>query len=143
MNINALDVICLILIVVGVIFIAVSLVHRHKGMWNLGGNDLNEPWNSANPPRPHYTRRGIESPYDETQIGVELIILGLIFFVGNTWGLKIAAAVVMAVCAGSLIFNCARLRRMNDDDELRTWSTVHIIVSGFFLFFGALTFFLA
>ncbi len=143
MRINALDVICLILIVIGVIFIVVSLIHRHKGMWNLGGNDLNEPWNSVNPPRPHYTRRGIESPYDETQIGVELIILGLIFFVQSTWGLKVAAAVVMAVCVGGLIFNGARLSRMDGEDELRTWSTAHIIISGFFLFFGALTFFLA
>lgn len=139
---NLIDIVCLIFILAGVIFIVRSFVHRHKGMWNLGSDDYTEPWKPVNPKVPSTHRRGIESPYDETQIGVGSIIVGLLGFVYNTFGLKVCAAAVMVVSVASLVFNGIRLHRMDDDDELRTWSTANLILSGFALSIGALVFFL-
>ena len=140
---NPIDIFCLIFILAGVIFIVRSRVHRHNGMWNLRKDDYAEPWDPINPKLSHYkSRRGIQTPYDETQIGVELIILGLLGFIYNTFGFWVCAAAVAAVSAASLVFNSVRLRRMDDDDELRTWRTVNLILSGFAMFIGVLVLFL-
>ena len=140
---NPIDIFCLLFILVGVVFITVSIVHRHNGMWNLRKDDYAEPWDPVNPKVPHYNgRRGIQTPYDETQIGVELIIVGLLGFVYNTFGLRVCAAAVIAISAASLVFNSVRLHRMDNDDELRTWSTVNLILSGAAMFVGLLVLFL-
>lgn len=139
---NPIDIVCLIFILVGVILIVTSFVHRRKGMWNLDRDDYVEPWDPVSPKLPGHHRRGIKSPHDETQIGIDLIIVGLLGFVYSTFGLKACAAAVMAASVASLVFNGVRLHRPDDEDELRTWSVVNLIISGFALFFGALVFFL-
>ena len=139
---NSIDIVCLMFILAGVFFIVMSFVHRHKGMWNLGSDDYAEPWDLTNPKVPPTHRHGIETPYDETQLGIALIILGLICFVYSTWGLKISAAAVTAASMVSLVFNGVRLKRLDGEHELRTWCIANLIISGFALFFGALTFFL-
>lgn len=143
MKADPIDIVCLIFILAGVILIVMSFVHRRKGMWDFYSDGYAEPWDPINPKVPHYrSRRGIQTPYGETQIGVDLIIVGLLGFVYNTFGLKVCAAAVMAVSVASLVFNGVRLRRSDDDDELRTWSVVNLIMSGVALFFGGLMFFL-
>ncbi|MDE7361327.1 MAG: hypothetical protein K2N38_05285 [Oscillospiraceae bacterium] len=142
MKIDPIDVLCSIFILAGVIFLIVSTVHRHKGMWNLR-NSYEERWDSANPKVPRYQRRGAETPYDEIQIGISLIAVGLLGFVYSAWGLKVCAAAVTAVSIASLVFNGVRLKRLDGGHELRTWCIVNLIISGFALFFGSLTFYLA
>lgn len=133
MNIDPIDVLCSIFILAGLSFLIVSMVHRHKGMWNLS-NSYEERWDSANPKVPHYQRRGAETPYDEIQIGISLIIVGLLGFVYSARGVKVCAAAVAAVSIASLVFNGVRLKRLDDGHELRTWCTANLIISGFALF---------
>lgn len=146
MKADPIDVVFLIFILAGVILIVMSFVHRRKGMWDFN-NDYVEPWDwdSINPKVPRYRRAkpgGFKTPYDEMQFGIELIIVGLLGFVYNTFGLKVCMVSVMAVSVASLVFNSVRLRRPDDDDELRMRSIVNLILSGVALFFGALVFFL-
>ncbi|MGN0669584.1 MAG: hypothetical protein ACI4JZ_03450 [Oscillospiraceae bacterium] len=115
-----IDVICLIFILIGVIVIIVSMVHRHKGMWNLRNDDL--------PGSP----RSIKEPYEETFIGVILVLLGVLFGVYDLFGLKAAAVVAIIAATAGIVFNIIMLRRVDRDESARY--SAGIMVSGFVIF---------
>lgn len=115
-----IDVICLIFILIGVIVIIVSMVHRHKGMWNLRNDDL--PGSS----------RSIKEPYEETGIGVILVLLGVLFGVHDAFGLRAAAVTAITAATAGIVFNIIMLRRSDDDEKARYWAG--IIIAGFVIF---------
>ncbi len=115
-----IDVICLIFILIGVIVIIVSMVHRHKGMWNLRNDDL--PGSS----------RSVKEPYEETVIGVILVLLGVLFGVHDAFGLRTAAIVAIIAAAAGIVFNIIMLRRRDSDESARYLAG--IMVSGFVIF---------
>lgn len=115
-----IDVICLIFILIGVIVIIVSMVHRHKGMWNLRNDDL--PGSS----------RSVKEPYEETAIGVILVLLGVLFGVHDAFGLRTAAIVAIIAATAGIVFNIIMLRRRDSDESARYLAG--IMVSGFVIF---------
>ena len=115
-----IDVICLIFILKGVIVIIVSMVHRHKGMWNLRNDDL--PGSS----------RSVKEPYEETAIGVILVLLGVLFGVHDAFGLRTAAIVAIIAATAGIVFNIIMLRRRDSDESARYLAG--IMVSGFVIF---------
>ncbi len=115
-----IDVICLIFILIGVIVIIVSMVHRHKGMWNLRNDDL--PGSS----------RSVKEPYEETVIGVILVLLGVLFGVHDAFGLRTAAIVAIIAATAGIVFNIIMLRRRDSDESARYLAG--IMVSGFVIF---------
>lgn len=134
---NPIDIVCLILILVGVAFILRSLVHRHKGMWDLR-NDYIEPLDSVNPEFPRHRRGGSRTPYDEMQFGVDFIAMGVLFTIQQALGWKAFAIGLIAVCAVNLAYSVIRLRFYDEDDEqLRAFRTANIIVSVFVGLVGA------
>ena len=130
------DIICLVLILLGVFFIVRSLIHKHKGMWNFGHEDFSdaEPWDSLNPKIPHsYSRRGIDSPHDENQIGLILIAMGILFAIQFSFGLRAFAVGLLVVCAINVVYNIIMKRFFDeyDDDDISTLRSVNFILSGF------------
>lgn len=117
---NPIDVICLIFILIGLIVIIVSMVHRRKGMWNLRNDDLpNSP-------------RSVREPYDETIIGVILVLMGVLFGVHDAFGFRAAAGAAITIAAAGLVFNIIMLRRSDDDEKARY--SAGIIIAGFVIF---------
>lgn len=101
-----IDVISLILILIGVILIIVSMVHRHKGMWNLRNDDIPNS-------------RGVREPFEETVIGASLVLMGALFGVYDILGLKAAAVVAIIAAAAGLVFNVIMVRRVDRDESAR------------------------
>ena len=128
---NPIDIVCLILILVGVFFIVRSLAHRHKGMWDMS-SDYIEPWDSANSELPRHRRSGSRTPYDEMQFGVGFVALGVLFAIQQVFGWKAFAIGVITVCAVNLAYSVIRLSIYDEDDEqIRAFRTANIIVSIF------------
>lgn len=123
-----IDVICLIFILIGVIVIIVSMVHRHKGMWNLRSDDFPNS-------------RSVKEPYEETVIGVILVLLGVLFGVHDAFGLRTAAIVAIIAAAAGIVFNIIMLRRRDSDESARYLAG--IMVSGFVIFICGLLLMLA
>lgn len=127
------DALSLIVILIGVVMLIVARVLMHKGMWDLRNDDL--------PGR----RRGFESPYDVSDMGVMLICGGIVSAVGFNFGLKAGAWTLAAVGAALLAFNLAvRLRRADKDDkdEYGT-AVVAVIISACALALGLFTAYIA
>lgn len=118
-----IDVISLILILIGVILIIVSMVHRHKGMWNLRNDDIPNS-------------RGIREPFGETVIGASFVLMGVLFGVYDLFGLKAAVAVAIIAAASGLVFNIIMVRRVDRDESARY--SAGIIVTTFAILFCGL-----
>ena len=114
-----IDVISLILILIGVILIIVSMVHRHKGMWNLRNDDIPNS-------------RGIREPFGETVIGASFVLMGVLFGVYDLFGLKAAAVMAIIAAAAGIVFNIIMLRRRDSDESARY--SAGILFSGFVIF---------
>lgn len=117
-----IDVISLIFILIGVILIIVSMVHRHKGMWNLRNDDISN------------SRGGIREPYDETVAGAGFILVGALCGVWDIFGAWTAALVLVIIFAANLVFNIIMARRVDQDESARY--SAGIITSIFALLVG-------
>lgn len=105
-----------IAVIIGIIFVAVSFVHRRLGMWNLSSD-----WSGS--------RRGLESPKEETLIGVDLIFLGIDAMIWGWFGLKFAALALVVESIGSVIFGAVMFSRCEEDDkDYRSFYTVIFIL---------------
>lgn len=101
------DIISLIFILAGVLMLIIARVLKHKGMWDLGNDDML-----------FSSRRGFDTPYAVADTGVILICAGIIGTIGFNFGLKAGGWALAVTGAGAAAFNLAvRLRRVDRDDK--------------------------
>lgn len=132
MEIDPKNVICLIPVIVGAVLMFVSVVLRHKGMWDLRNDDAS-----------FHNPRGIDSPYELTTVGVIFFAIGIIGEIWITFGLKAGLWSTVAAAVINATANVIWLRHIEEDDkDPRTTAAVNILGSVFAIFIAGLMLFL-
>ncbi len=125
-----MDILCLIFMLAGVIMVIRAQVLKHKGMWNLRNDGA-------------MFHRGIESPYELTNVGVIFFAIGLIAEIGFTFGLKAGLWSAVAAALINAVVNVVWLKHIEEDDkDPRTSAATNIIGSVFVIFIAGLMLFL-
>lgn len=129
------DIFSLIFILAGVVMLIAAQVRKHKGMWS--SYDSHKEWQLNDLHSPGW-RRGIESPYELSDLGVILICAGVVSEIGFNFGFKAGGWALTAISAALLIFNVlVRFKRVDrDDKDAYTAVVVSNIITGCTLALG-------
>lgn len=129
------DILSLIFILAGVVMLIAAQVRKHKGMWS--SYDSHKEWQLNDLHSPGW-RRGIESPYELSDLGVILICAGVVSEIGFNLGFKAGGWALTAISAALLIFNVfVRFKRVDrDDKDAYTAVVVSNIITGCTLALG-------
>lgn len=128
------DIFSLIFILAGVVMLIAAQVRKHKGMWS--SYDSHKEWELSDLHYPGY-RRGIESPYQLSDLGVILICAGIVSVIGFNFGFKAGGRALTAISSALLIFNVlVRFKRVDRDEDAHTSVVAANIIGGFALVLG-------